>query len=83
MSGETTNCKNLTEIGVKKNCSLSVGDYVTVKQNMQTIVTVRMPCNVNATVVYLGSNDASVSTGSNSSQSLDENGVSWTRGTAE
>lgn len=77
MSGETTNCANLSNVGVKKTMSLTAGKYVTVEMGSKTVATVKMPCGVNAMVVFLGNKNASVSSASSVSVATDENGVYW------
>lgn len=82
MSNETTNCKNLSSVGTRKSISLSSGKYLTVSLGSSSVVTVKMPRNVNALVVYLGSTEASISSASFTSASLDKNGVCWSASTA-
>lgn len=82
MSGETTNCRNLTSVGKKQSMSLSSGEYVTVNMDSKTVLTVKMPCSVNATVVFLGSTSASISSANSTTADLDKNGICWSTGTA-
>lgn len=77
MSGETTNCKSLNSIGKTANLSLSTGKYVTVNVDGDLVLTVKMPCNLNATAVYLGSANAKIDDASSSNVSFDKNGVCW------
>lgn len=80
MSGETTNCKELSTAGKKQNMSLSSGKYVTVEIDNETVVTVKMPCSVNATVVFLGSTDAAIKSANSTKADLNQNGICWAIG---
>lgn len=82
MSHETTNCQNLSSVGKKQNLSLSSGKFLTVDLDSQTVLTVKIPCNVNATVVFLGSNAAMIGSANSTSADLDENGICWAMSTA-
>jgi len=62
---------------VKKSLALSEGEYLTVKVDSETVVTVRMPVSMNAYVVYLGSSTAAVGSATSSSATLDGDGVLW------
>ena len=77
MSSETTNCKELSASGKKQNMSLSTGKYVTVELDNRTVLTAKMPCSVNAIVVFLGSGDAAISSANSTKAELDQNGVCW------
>jgi len=77
MSGETINCQNLTSVGTKTSLNLTTGKYVNVKIGLSTAVIVQMPCSMNATVVFLGSKGASITSAADASESLDGNGVYW------
>lgn len=77
MSSETTNCQNLSGVGIKRSMHLSAGDFVTISEDSSTVLTVQIPCNVNALVVYLGCTRAEISSESATSASLDKNGVCW------
>lgn len=78
MSGESKNCSGFSSIATSKTISLSSGAYLTVSSGSDTVVTVKMPCNLSALAIYLGSNGASISSASSSSATLDANGVCWT-----
>lgn len=82
MSAETANCQNLRSAGKTANLSLSVGKYLTVSVDSVTLVTVQMPCSMNATVVFLGSADAKFANADSTSASLNDNGVHWAAGSA-
>lgn len=77
MSGETTNLSNLNSVGTKKNMSLTGGKFVQVKMGSDMVLTVKMPCSVNAMVVFLGDKDATITAASTSNTDLDANGVCW------
>ena len=61
MSGETTNCQNFSSIATKTNLSLKSGQNVTVTVNGASVMSMTMPVNMSAMVVYLGSNSARIS----------------------
>ena len=73
MSGETTNCKQFSSVGKSSNLNLSSGSYLIV----DGIVEVKLPATINAAVVTLGANGASVSAKSSSDSAFAENGVCW------
>lgn len=76
MSSEATHCNNFSSIATKKSLNLNSGDFVTVSVDGKTVVTVQMPWNLSAVVIYLGSRSANISTGG-SNTGLDANGVFW------
>lgn len=80
MSGETTNCQNLDSVGKSTSLSLSSGSYLTVSVDDSTWVTFKMPCSVQATVVFLGSTNAEIAATSSASANLNPDGVCWTLG---
>lgn len=75
---ESTNCANFTSIAIKTNLSLSANNYLTITDSGQGIVTIKMPINLSAQVVYLNSNKAVANIATSSSESFDKNGVAWT-----
>lgn len=77
MSGETTYCQNLSSIGTKKSMVLLSGKYVTVTVDSQTIVTVKMPCKLDAIALFLGSNAAAIDAVDAANADFDKNGVCW------
>ncbi len=77
MSGETTNCRELATCGVKQTMTLSSGNILEIEVAGKLCVTVKMPCNVKATVVFLGSADASMNSAGSTKTQLDPNGVCW------
>ena len=77
MSGETTNVQNLTAVGKKKNLSLISGYYLLIENENGTIMSVKMPCGINATVVFLGDPHVTISSDQSVNAELDENGVFW------
>lgn len=77
MSSESTRCSNFSSIGKKQNISLSANSYATVTVNNSVIVSVKMPKQISAMAVYLGSSSASISSANSSSGTADSNGVYW------
>jgi len=75
MSNETTNCSNFSSAGTKKQLSLSANQVVRVEVSSSIIAELKMPSGLSSIVVYLGSNSATISSNSNSKNSLDVNGV--------
>ena len=77
MSNEAVHCKNFSEIGTKKTVGLIVGRYANILVGNEPVVTFQIPSGLNAMVVYLGSNAASVSVDTETSAETDGNGVCW------
>lgn len=77
MSNEAVHCENFTDIGSKQNTGLILDRYATVMAGDEAVMTFRIPSGLNATVVYLGSNDASVSVETETTAETDVNGVYW------
>ena len=76
MANEATHCKNFASIATRKSLSLSEGTLVTVTTDGNQAVAVKMPFGMHATVIYLGSHTAAITTGS-ANGSFDGNGVYW------
>ena len=76
MSSESTN-GNSVGMTTKSSVSLSSGGYATVSVDSVNVVTVKIPSNLTAFVVYLGSSNANISSATSTSESLDANGVYW------
>ena len=77
MSSESTHCSNFSSIGKKQNVSLSANSYATVKVNNSVVVSVKMPKQISAMAVYLGSSSASITSATSSAGTADSNGVYW------
>ena len=77
MSNEAVHCKNFSSIGSKQTIGLIVGRYANILADGESVLTFQIPTGLNAMVVYLGSNNASVSVGTDISAELDVNGVCW------
>lgn len=73
MGNETTNCTDFSSVGTSKTLNLQKDQFLVVNG----AVTVKMPVAVNALVVYLGSNAASISASASSDCELDSTGVYW------
>ncbi len=73
MSNEATHCQNFSSIGTKKSINLTLNSYLVINDE----VNIKMPCNINGLVIYLGDNNCSISSSSNISNELDNNGVYW------
>ncbi|MCD8308244.1 MAG: carbohydrate-binding domain-containing protein [Clostridia bacterium] len=75
MTNEATACSNFSSVGVSKtNQTITSGYYLTVSG----YVTVKLPVSISrAHVIFLGDNNASLSTASSTSLSLDSNGIYW------
>lgn len=61
MTNEITNCSNFSSVATRLNKSVSVGVVVSVSVAGQTVLSAEMPCALSATMVYLGSNAATIS----------------------
>lgn len=77
MSREALHCNNFSEIGTNYSSKLNLEDYVNIEMGNEKVLTFRMPVGLNAMVVYLGSNNASVSVEETTSAQLDANGICW------
>ena len=77
MSSEATHCSNFSSIGKKQTISLSANAYATVKVNNATVMSVKIPKQLSALAVYLGSSSASITSATSSAGTADANGVYW------
>lgn len=77
MTGEATHCNNFNSVATKTKVNLNADDYLTITVNGSTVVTVKMPLSLSATVIYLGNNGAQIVSGSSSSVTLNSDGVCW------
>ena len=77
MSGESTHCSNFSSIGKKQTISLSANSYATVKVNNAAVMSVKIPKQLSALAVYLGSSSASITSATSSAGTADANGVYW------
>lgn len=74
---ETTNCSNLSSIGTKSNLSINSSEYLTVSENGDVVVTLKLSNSMSSQIVYLHSNSAKITTTTSNANSLDNNGVYW------
>ena len=77
MSSEATHCMNFASVATNKNLSLTSGKYVSVSVDGKTVVSAKLPTGMNAIVIYLGSNSASISLQNAAAGDVDSNGVYW------
>lgn len=73
MSNESTNCSNFITIGKSTSINLSMDNYLIISD----LVTIKIPKSMSALVVVLGSSNSSITSNSQTSVSLDDNGVYW------
>lgn len=78
MTHELTN-GNSAGITEKSNLSLSENSYVTVTVGESMVAIVKMPCAMTAYTIYLGSNNATISSTTTTEVTLDNNGVYWNK----
>ncbi len=78
MTSESTHCNNFSSIGKSETKSLTASSYLCVTVSSKQVVEIKMPSAISATIIFLGSNSASLSTSTNSNSALDSNGVCWT-----
>lgn len=64
---------SFSTIGTNSKFNLQANSILVIKN----IVEIKMPSIINASVVYLGSNSASISSTSSTTSSLNANGVYW------
>ncbi len=74
MSNEATACSpSFNTVGTKSTLNLTKDNYLVI----ENFVTVKLPVSINATVIFLGSTNASIKSSSSTSLSLDSDGVCW------
>lgn len=61
MGNESMNCRNFSAIGTKSTMNLQKGQTLTATVGNSAAVSVVMPCNLSALVIYLGSSSATIS----------------------
>ena len=61
MTSEATHCSNFSSVAKKISMSLSSGKTLTVSVSNSAILSVKIPCNLSAIVIYLGSTSANIS----------------------
>ena len=76
MTSESTHCQSFANVGKSTQLSLNGGSYLVVGIG-DTMATVKVPVSISAFVVVLGDKSPSITTESSTTQTLDENGVSW------
>ena len=76
MSSEATHCQNFSSVGKYDTVSVSSGSYLVVGIDGDT-ATIKMPASFSAMVVVLGDTSPSFKTASDTSLTLDSNGVNW------
>lgn len=76
MTNEVTN-GNTNGMTTKTSLSLSANGYLTVAVSSSVVLAVKMPCSLTAHVVYLGASNASISSATSVTNTLNENGVYW------
>ena len=76
MSNEATHCTNFQSIGASTQVSLTSGKFLTVTIG-DLHATIKCPVTLNAFVVVLGDNAASIKTESSSDLTFDEKSVAW------
>jgi hypothetical protein len=77
MSNESKHCSNFSSIGKSQNVNLTANSYATVNISGSAVASVKMPKNINAIVIYLGSNSATISSATSSAGTENSNGVFW------
>ncbi len=78
MSSEAVHCSNFSSIGTRNSgISLNAGAYLTVSVDSSAVLTVKVPSRMSGMAVFLGGSNASFSTDTSTSKTLDANGVWW------
>ncbi len=77
MSHETENCQNLSSIGGTTSISISQNEYLVISDDENTILTMKMPCQISASIVVLGTTSPSATSISSININTDKNGVYW------
>lgn len=76
MSNEATHCQNFSSIGKSTQVSISYDSYLVVEVG-DTALTLDMPVSMSAMVVVLGDNSPRIDVTTSTSETFDENGMSW------
>ncbi|MBR2611436.1 MAG: hypothetical protein IKC72_00060, partial [Clostridia bacterium] len=76
MSSEATHCQNFTSVGKSTQSSLTADTYLSVSIGNGG-VTIKMPVSLSAYVIVLGDTSPGIKTESDTSLTLDANGVGW------
>ncbi len=77
MSHETENCQNLSSVGGTASISISQNEYLVISDDESTILTMKMPCQISASIVVLGTTSPSATSSSSVNVNTDKNGVYW------
>ena len=76
MSGEATHCQNFASVGKNLSLSLTKGQYIICDIGGQKL-TLNMPATISASVVLLGSGNATATASATSSYTLSEGEFMW------
>ena len=75
MSSESMHCKNFSSVAINQSISLKANEIYSVTADGKKQFCFRSPISINGIAIYIGSNSAKISTDSDSSIQLDENGM--------
>ncbi|MBE6543039.1 MAG: carbohydrate-binding domain-containing protein [Ruminococcaceae bacterium] len=75
MTNEATHCQNFSSVATSKSLSLTSGNYLSIEVDGKVVVCAKIPTNISAKVIYLGSDSASFTTDSQSQYNFDSNGI--------
>ncbi|MBQ3094450.1 MAG: carbohydrate-binding domain-containing protein, partial [Clostridia bacterium] len=75
MTGEATHCADFSSVATQK--SVSVSGVLCVKSNGETVLEYASQNKFSGIAIFLGDNDAAITTQNSAEGTLDENGVCW------
>ena len=79
MTSEATNCESFSSYGLSGTVSVSPGDCLAVSVGGQATIAIKMPTSLNSYAVYLGSAEAEISVVDESTLTLDNNGLYFSK----
>ena len=54
MTNEVNNCRNFSSSAAKKTMNVKNGQIITVKSGGESVISLTLPCDLSAYIVYLG-----------------------------
>lgn len=79
MTSESMNCQNFKSVATSKNISINSSNYISVTDNNEVIVQLKINNNSNTKVIYLGSSSVNIFIEKSIDNELDINNVYWNK----
>lgn len=79
MTNESTNCQNFNTIATSKNISITTSEYISIYNNNDLIIQLKVNNSGNMKIVYLGSNSVDITTNKTTDSQLDSNNIYWNK----